>query len=237
MLTERNSAENLSEFMRYLAANTDAANDRLPPLSELSQELNISIASLREQMEVARALGFVEVRPKTGIRRLPYTFRPAVRQSLSYAVTITPEYFQMYSDLRNHIEAAYWHQAVAALTEEDHQLLRDLVQRARKKLHGHPVQIPHAEHRELHLSIYCRINNPFVTGILEAYWEMYEAAGLNVYTDLDYLEKVWQYHERMVEEICAGNPAAGFQALIEHVDLIYQRSTSRPLSNLKQQFE
>ena len=234
MLHERETTETLSEFLRYLASNMPEGNgDRLPPLTELSQELGISIASLREQLEVARALGLVEVRPKTGIRRLPYTFRPAVKKSLTYALLITPAHFQQYSDLRVHIESSYWYQAVSLLTLEDHQLLRDLVARAFQKLHSQPIQIPHMEHRELHLSIYRRLDNPFVTGILETYWEVYEAVGLNVYTDYGYLERVWQYHERMVEAICAGNYSAGYQALTEHADLLLQRS--KPIS--RQKFE
>lgn len=235
MLREKVHPETLSEFMKYLASLNceDGNGDRLPPLADLSQELGISIASLREQLEVARALGLVEVRPKTGIRRLPYTFRPAVQQSLTYAVTVSPELFKSYADLRNHIEAVYWYQGVSLLTPEDHQQLRDLILRAQQKLRGRPVQIPHHEHRELHLLIYRRINNPFVTGILEVYWELYKAVGLDVYTEYGYLEKVWQYHERMVEAICNGDFSAGYQLLIEHVDLLYQRS--RPVS--RQKFE
>ena len=63
MLRDRISP-NISEFLRYLASHPEA-DDKLPSLNELSRELNISLASLREQLEVARALGFVEVRQKT----------------------------------------------------------------------------------------------------------------------------------------------------------------------------
>ena len=80
MLRERNVLEQ-SAFLQYLTERTDAEGDRLPPLSELSQQLGVSIASLREQLEVARTLGVVEVRPKVGIRRLPYRFKPAVLTS------------------------------------------------------------------------------------------------------------------------------------------------------------
>lgn len=234
MFRERLNAEVLSEFMKYLATIQQEENgDRLPSLAELSQQLGISIASLREQLEVARALGLVEVRPKTGIRRLPYTFRPAVAQSLAYALAVNPINFEAYSDLRNNVESAYWYQAVCLLTSEDQEQLRDLVARAMYKIRGKPAQIPHEEHRELHLLIYRRLDNPFVSGILEAYWEMYVAVGLDVYTDLDYLERVWQYHERMVDAICAGNFAAGFQALREHMDLLVQRA--KPTS--RQKFE
>lgn len=223
-LRERVSNNQLSEFMRYLASGETREGDRIPPLTEMSRELGISTASLREQLEVARSMGLVEVRPRTGIRRLPYTFKPAVVQSLIYAASIDPRAFDDFSDLRNHIEMTYWHIAVDLLSAEDQKELVSLIARAREKLAGEPVQIPHIEHRQLHLTIYKRLNNPFVTGFLEAYWEVYEAIGLDVYTDLAYLETVWNYHARMVDAICQGDYDTGYAALVEHMDLIYQRS-------------
>ncbi len=86
------------------------------------------------------------------------------------------------------------------------------------------MQVPHEEHRNLHLLIYRRLGNPFVTGILEAYWDSYEAVGLNMYAgSIDYLNEVWQYHARMVECICNGDYAAGREALVKHIDLLAQR--------------
>ncbi len=218
----------LSEFMQFLAKeNKDGA--RLPSLSVLSQQLGVSVASLREQLEVARTLGLVEVRPKTGIRRLPFTFKPAVLSSLSYATMADPAYFFFaFSDLRNHIEVSYWEQAVNSLTSADHQFLKSLVIQAKEKLQGEPIQIPHFEHRELHLSIYRRLDNPFVLGILEAYWEAYEAIGLNLYTDISYLTHAWDYHQEMVDAILTGDTGRGYAALIEHTDLLYERSKTIP---------
>lgn len=224
MLQEKNKPEILSEFMAYLVASCQNGQDRLPSLSEISSQLNLSVASLREQLEVARSLGLVEVRPKTGIKRLDYTFRPAVMRSLAYAVATNEMAFNAFSDLRKNLEAAYWYQAVSLLTAEDHDTLQQLVKSALEKLHGFPAQIPHNEHKELHLLIYRRLNNPFLNGLLEAYWEMYENIGLNFYTDLTYLERVWKYHQKMVEAICAGDYENGYQALMDHMELIFQRS-------------
>ncbi len=220
----------MSEFLRYLAAKPPQ-DERIPPLAELSQELGVSIAILREQMEVARALGLVEVKPKTGIRRLPFSFRPAVKQSLNYAVATNRAYFSIFSDLRRHVEQAYWFEAVVLLTHQDHEDLRSLVRRAQAKLAGDPVQIPHWEHREFHLLIYRRLDNPFVSGILETYWEIYEEVGLAVFTDYNYLQTVWKYHQKMVDAICTNDYTAGYQALIEHMDLLQQRS--KPVPNQK----
>ena len=206
--------------MRYLAAHPEAENG-LPPLTELSLELGISVATLREQLEVARALGLVDVRPRTGIRRLPYTFLPTIRQSLGYAMTLDGEHFLAFSDLRRHIEAAYWHEAVRKLTEEDLQTLQALLEQATRKLNGTPIQIPHEEHKKLHLTIFRHIENLYVSGILESYWEAYEAIGLNVYNDINYLQEVWQYHRQMVESIINKQFDDGYVALVKHTDLIY----------------
>ncbi|GAB4488484.1 MAG: hypothetical protein OHK0031_12370 [Anaerolineales bacterium] len=218
MLRER-TPDSLSEFVRYLAAHPEAESS-LPALTELSQELGISVAGLREQLEVARALGLVDVRPRTGIRRLPYTFLPAVRLSLGYAMALDSNQFQVFADLRKHVEMAYWHEAAAKLTAEDQSQLKALLEKAWSKLDGRPIQIPHEEHKQLHLMIYSRLENPFVSGILEAYWEAYEAIGLNVFTDYDHLRGVWQYHQQMVDAVCRGDFDAGYTALIEHADML-----------------
>jgi DNA-binding FadR family transcriptional regulator len=216
-----------SDFLQYLASNvnneTDQDASHLPSLTELSKKMGISVALLREQLEVAKALGLVEVRPRTGIRSLPYSFLPAVRQSLSYAIELNRAYFDSFSDLRNHLEAAYWNEAVRCLPSEDILTLFNLMARAWEKLGGNPIQIPHSEHRQLHLCIFSKLENPFVQSLLEAYWEAYEAVGLDVYADYDYLKQVWQYHQQMVDGIARGDFDAGFQALVEHMDLLYHR--------------
>lgn len=217
-----------SEFLQYLATSRQKSpgaenKNQLPSLNDISSELGISVARLREQLEVAEALGLVEVRPRTGIRRLPYQFTPSVSQSLRFAIENDPAYFESFSELRNQLETAYWDQAVRCLTPEDHATLKGLISRAWTKLQGEPIQIPQEEHRLLHLTIYSRLNNPFVLGILEAYWEAYEAVGLNVYADYGYLQQVWRYHQQIVDSIVNGDFVNGFQALVEHIKLLYRR--------------
>ncbi len=167
------------------------------------------------------------------MKRLPYAFRPAVMQSLAFGVAADPSLFDQYSDLRTHLEQAYWYQAVALLNQEDVSYLQSLVDSAVEKINGKPPQLPHSEHRELHLTIYRRLNNPFVSGLLEAYWELYETVGLAVYMDYAYLQQVWQYHARMVSAIRRKNFEDGYQALIEHVRLIAQRKQNLPKANFE----
>ncbi len=218
-----------SDLLNYIAAHdhTSLADRKLPSLAELSRELSVSTGKLREQLEAARAMGIVEVRPKTGIRLVDYSFTPAVRFSLLYALTQDHMLFDSFSELRNHVEFGFFHEAVALLTPEDHSYLRDLVQSAWAKLDGVPIRIPHAEHRELHLTIFNRLNNPFVRGVLEAYWDAYEAEGLNVFSDIDYLHEVWGYHEGIVNAIIGGEQDEASRLLVQHTKLIQKIPKAR----------
>lgn len=198
----------------------------MPSLAELSAQTGISIGKLREQMEVARMLGLIEVSPRRGIVRVDYDFRPAVRLSLLAALAIDPTHFDAYSSLRGHLELAYWDEAVALLQDEDRAHLRELVQRAWRKLEEPRIQIPYLEHRELHLTIFRRLGNPFVLGLLAAYWDAYEAVELNTYADYAYLREVWQYHDKIVGAIEAGEVAFGKRLLGEHMLLLTSRGVA-----------
>lgn len=216
-----------SDLLEYIIARGLQAGERLPPLEELSAELQISIGKLREQLEVARALGLVEVKPRTGIRVSPFSFLPAVRVSLLYAMAQNRKLFNAFSELRNHIEFAFFHEAVALLTNEDTAYLKFLIEQAFAKLEEHPPRIPHEEHRELHLTIYRRLDNPFVKGLLEAYWDGYEAEGLSVFSDYDYLHEVWTYHEGIVNAIVAGDADEAYRLLVQHTKLLQKRPKAR----------
>lgn len=215
--------EQAYELLRYLAEVPEGEGDRLPAIQDLARELAISPAKLREQLEVARALGLVDVRPKTGIRRNDFSFRSALRVSLRYALAVGPACFEQLGELRNQIEVAFWYPAARLLQEQEKRQLQQLVDQAWGKLRGSPAQIPHREHRELHLTIYSRLQNAFVRGLLESYWDAYEAVGLNVYTDLSYLQMVWTYHENMVRAITSGDFDAGYRVVVEHAGLLQDR--------------
>lgn len=195
----------------------------MPALDQLSADLKINRAALREQVAVARALGLVSVKPRVGMRRLTYTFTPALQQSLGYAILEDRTNFEKYSDLRAHVESAYFHQAVEKLKPEDIEELKELIKKAWGKLRDTPAKIPHQEHRYLHILMYKRLDNIFVTGILEAYWEAYEAIELNTFTDYAYLTEVWNYHTRIVEAIECEEYNEAHQILLDHTKLIAVR--------------
>jgi DNA-binding FadR family transcriptional regulator len=216
-------SSSLSPFMKYLASIPAETACRLPPLTQLSKQLNISVASLREQMEVARIMGLIEVHPRTGIQKVKFSFTHTMVMGLMYGNEAGEESFQQISDLRKHIEAAYWQEAASQLTTTHLEQLNHIVSKAFQKLHSRPPQIPVEEHKAFHLVMYQKIDNPYVQGILESYWIIYELTGMAVYADLQYLEQVWLYHKRMVEALSKSEFEVGYRIFLEHIDLMSQR--------------
>lgn len=225
-----------SELLEYMVERGFQPGDRLPSLSDLQsgEHLGVSISKVREQLEVARALGLVEVRSKTGTRMKDYSFTPAVRLSLFFALAQDLRHFEQFSELRNHVEATFWHEACARLEPQDLDALREILNAAKAKLNGNHreghIQIPNREHRAFHLTIFRRLENPFVTGILEAYWDAYEAVELHRYADYDYLQRVWDYHARILDAITAGDFEHARILFVEHTQLIQSQPRMQSLS-------
>lgn len=222
-----------SDLLNYLAKGEYEPGDRLPTLSELQREehLNLSISKIREQLEVARTMGLVEVRSKTGMRLKSFSFTPMVRLSLLYAMAVDMNNFEYFGSLRVHIETAYWDEACNTLTDTDHQHMRQQITSARQKLDDTQwIQIPHQEHREFHLAVFKNLENPFVTGILEAYWDAYEAVELNRYADYAYHQEVWDYHERILDAICEGDIDESRRLFVEHTNLLRVQPKMQTLS-------
>jgi DNA-binding FadR family transcriptional regulator len=209
-----------SEILEYIVSNHLEPGDRLPSLSELSQQLGVSVGKLREDLEVARHMGVVSVRPRLGIRRETFDFYPVVQSSLRFGLHSGEASFRQYSQLRKSIEANMWHEAVANLGMHDKEHLERIIDQAWGKLRGSRVLIPNGEHRELHLAIFKRLENPFVDGLLRAYWDAYFDTELSQYAEYEYWIEVWTYHQRIVEALCEDRFEEGRQLLIEHFDLL-----------------
>ena len=129
-----------------------------------------------------------------------------------------------FSELRTHLEQAYFIESARLLDAKSINELKIYVDQAQTKLKGFPVQIPHQEHRNYHLTFFKPLKNVFLMGFLESYWDMYEQVGLDLYNNLEYLINVWKYHQRIIEEIEAGDFDSAEQLLIAHMELIDTRN-------------
>lgn len=221
----RNSPKIESDILQYIVDKGYMPGDQLPTISDISEELKVSVAKTRESLEVARALGIVEIKPGRGTRVAEYSFEPAVRLSVLYSIGMgkTRHFFKYVRQMRNAIEVSFWAEATRKLTEDDLDKLQQLVDDAHERLEQLPIQVPALEHREFHLVLFSKLGNPFTDGFLRAYWEAHEAFGLNMYAEIDYHKKVWDYHERILQTVRDGDTELGRKLLIEHFNLVRHR--------------
>jgi len=217
------SNRNQMEFIDYLLKKSKNGMKKLPPIAVIAKDLGLSIPMVREYLAVAKQLGLINIQPRTGISILPYDFSPAISTSLYYAVQSEYAYFEQYSDLRNQIEKAYFIPAAKQLLRNDIQGLLEIVDNALKQLQSNPIRIPHEEHKQFHLNIYKYLDNVFIDGILNTYWDMYELVGLNTYADFSYLEIVWKYHQDIAVAVADNKLSTAYTLLTDHIALLKSR--------------
>jgi DNA-binding FadR family transcriptional regulator len=209
-----------SEFLRYLAEHHVNPGDRLPPLTEIGDEMGVSVGKLREQLAVARGMGVVSARPRLGVQREPFDFSESVLPAALFGLATGEASFNQLSRLRQAIEISFWDEAVVLLMPEDKARLGRLIAEAWAKLRGEPIHIPNSEHRQLHLTIFGRLDNPFVRGLLVAYWDAYDASELTRFMRYQYWVDVWTYHERIVEALQSDDYSCGRRLLEEHFAML-----------------
>ncbi len=220
--------ETIKRYIFALNANgAEGEEVKLPPLDELARELGVSRGKLREDLLAAQAYGLVEMRPGDGTYVRPFDFYAAVRPLVLHSVSLRSENFDRFYRMRAQMEIAFWDEAVGALTDADVQRLEQIIEEAEQKLHGKFVVIPHREHREFHLLIFGRLDNPYVRGLLEAYWDAYEAVGLHRYFDLTYYEKVWFSHRQLVEAIRSKDVDKSRAILRQHFTFLEDRMAGK----------
>lgn len=200
---------------------------KLPPIGDLARALKVSRGKLREELIAAQACGVIEMRPGDGTYVRPFDFYTAIRTPILYSIACDRANFDRFYRLRGRLEIAFWDEAVPGLGQEDYRQLYRILERAERKLKSAPVEIPHQEHRTLHLTLFGRLDNEFVLGLLRAYWDGYEAAGLHRYFDLGYFERMWSWHRAMVDAIVASQYARGKEILIQHFTLLDNRLQGR----------
>ena len=196
---------------------------KLPPIGTLAKELGVSHGRLREDLIAAQAYGMVEMRPGDGTYIRPFDFYSAIRPAVIYGIACDKHNFDKFYRLRAGIEVAFWAEATRKLQSGDYAKLHRIIQHAEERLNGKPIEIPHREHRVFHMLVFSRLNNPFVAGLLKAYWDGYEAVELHRYFDISYYEEMWAYHKEIVELLQQGEIQQSQQVLVKHFAILETR--------------
>lgn len=209
-----------SPFLQYLIDHNIESGVELPTLAEISTDLGMSVGKLREEVAYARKLGLLAIKPRVGMRRNQFDFLPAILPSILFSLTTGEAQFEHLSQLRRAIEEGLWHNAIATMQPEDYVKLHAIIAQAKQKLANERIIIPHQEHRDFHITFFERFDNPFVHGVLTAYWDVYEARSFGRYQTYEYWQEVWRYHQLIVDSAESGDIAQSLAYLQEHFRLL-----------------
>lgn len=220
------------ELLSYLA-DTVKEGKSIPSIAQLGRDLGLSNAAVREQLEVARQLEFVDIKTKTGIQVSTFSVKPAICLASRYGLEINPDLIWDLLSIRQHLELSYWKEAVASLSKENVESLGLLVERAFDKMDRRPIIVPIEEHREFHLSIYRPLGNSFLLSILESYWDLFTESEIRFYSEKTSMEIVWEYHKKIYQAIASKEYDVGYQALMTHFKLVATNNKA----SLKNRFE
>ncbi|MDF1514613.1 MAG: FCD domain-containing protein [Anaerolineae bacterium] len=196
---------------------------KLPSIGTLAKELGISHGKLREDLLAAQAYGMVELRPGDGTYIRPFDFYAAIRPAVIYGIACDKHNFDKFYRLRAQVEVGFLEEAAKKLQPEDFEKLHKITRRAETKLNSQPIEIPHREHRIFHMLVFSRLNNPFVLGLLQAYWDGYETVELHRYFDISYYEQMWDYHKQIVSLLQSGDYQQSRKVLVDHFGILETR--------------
>ncbi|HHV05879.1 MAG TPA: FadR family transcriptional regulator [Anaerolineaceae bacterium] len=225
-------AQEKQTLLEYLAKASKNGDD-IPSIAELSQILGVSIANVREQLEVARQLGFVEVRPRTGIQQRAFSMVPLIRLGMRYGIHSEPKILDDYIDMRKHLELVYWDPAFKVINDNQIDYMQFLVDVAFRKLQRKPAIIPHEEQSEFHLTIFRPLGNKLLINFLEAYWDLETTNSVRFFMDLDDMLSIWSRRQVLVDALREKNAIKGKKAL----ESLLTYPIKPRAAEIKQQFE
>jgi len=201
-----------TSLLTYLAEASKNEQD-IPSIAELSQILGVSIASVREQLEVARQLGFVDVKPRKGIQRRPFSLVPLISLGMNYGIYSEAHLLSDYIELRKHLELSYWNDAFDVLKDDQMDYMQFLIDIALRKLQRKPAIIPTEEQSEFHLTLFRPLGNKVLISILEAAWALEENNGGKILADLDDMLSSWRTRQIIVDALREKDKTKGKNAL------------------------
>lgn len=210
------------EIKRFIEANKLGLGDALPPEAALAKQLGISRPSLREGVKALESLGIVEARHGEGVFVSAFSFDTII-ENLPYSIVADGKKLVDLLQVRAALEVGIVDQVADKIGDEDRRLLREIAaQMAEKARLGQTFE---QEDSEFHKTLYRCLNNPFLSRLVDLFWQvfhrMHKADSLHI--DQRSLVSSAADHMRVVDLIDAKNKPGLVAAHQKHFEDIFVR--------------
>ena len=176
--------------------------DKLPSEGEMAESLGVSRNSLRESIRSLEALGLIEVRHGLGW----YVRSPsleAVAEALVLSVQMNAASLRALNDIRICLECSFLPTACCSLGTDDINLLDRLVDEMRDRVRRGVV--PVEPDQRFHRTLFCRLDNAFFLGLMDAIWRVYRSVGERSDMSVEERMSKIELHQTIVDALRAGD--------------------------------
>jgi DNA-binding FadR family transcriptional regulator len=208
----------------YIVDKQLKPGDALPSEAELATQLDVGKTSVREALRRLEAHGVVEVRRGKGLFVGTFSFGPLIEQ-LPYGLQADNVPLRQLLQTRRALEEGLISEVAKVITEEDLQLLDDLVAKMRADAdHG---RVPADVDQAFHQALFAPLDNPFVLQLIDVFWNIFRKAADHIVLDLR--RPTAEDHAAIVDALRSGDRTAMTKAVDRHFEDLQRSLDTHPV--------
>lgn len=208
----------------YIVDKQLKPGDALPSEAELATQLDVGKTSVREALRRLEAHGVVEVRRGKGLFVGTFSFGPLIEQ-LPYGLQADNVPLRQLLQTRRALEEGLISEVAKVITEEDMQLLDDLVAKMRADAdHG---RVPADVDQAFHQALFAPLDNPFVLQLIDVFWSIFRKAADHIVLDLH--RPTAEDHAAIVDALRSGDRTAMTKAVDRHFEDLQRSLDTHPV--------
>ena len=210
-----------TKVIEYVKNNLKTGNlevgGKLETERVLAEKLQLSRSSIREALRSMQNMGLIESRQGSG-NYLIGDFSKNLTDSFGLMLMMKQVDYSEISQLRRAIEIQAYQLAVSRITDEQIEVMRDLLKKIKKAKQKEEILLD----KEFHYSIISASSNVLMINIMEALSSVYEEFVANVIENATEKEKMQlsKLHLQILEGLKNKNIEIGISAINKHYDLI-----------------
>jgi DNA-binding FadR family transcriptional regulator len=156
------------ELKRYIIENNLRPGAPLPSEGDLAERLGVGRNSVREAVKALEALGIIEVKVGSGLFVRGFSLDPLLN-NLTDLMLADVELLSEIREARRFLEIGMIDHVIDAVDERQLAHLRSILKEWRESASDRGYSAEHD--RAFHQAVWDNLNNRFVSGILERFWE------------------------------------------------------------------
>lgn len=202
-VSRRTLAAQVQERIREaILKQTLGAGERIDQ-NKLAEELQVSMAPIREALKGLEAEGLVMIQPRRG----------------AFVVEVSISDMDNLYFTRGLIEGEAIYHAVPLLKEKDYAELEEMITAMRRATGLNDISTYIALNHDFHVRIYSVLDNPHLTQVIQTLWERSELYRFRYMFMTRDTESIHQEHEGILEACRSGDQKLAKQRAQEHIYL------------------